>query len=115
MSPADVVLSPPRTPTAGSCGWTPSTPSSSTTPATTSPAWSSSKRPGRQQQEPWEEPPCSPRLTSELVQYAELDIPCIIEAAPHPTHSPGLTTVHITGHQRGQTVFTCTVTAADAA
>ncbi|GHC37719.1 MULTISPECIES: ScbA/BarX family gamma-butyrolactone biosynthesis protein [Streptomyces rochei group] len=53
-------------------------------------------------------------LTSELVQYAELDIPCIIEAAPHPTHSPGLTTVHITGHQRGQTVFTCTVTAADA-
>ncbi|MDT0612749.1 ScbA/BarX family gamma-butyrolactone biosynthesis protein [Streptomyces lancefieldiae] len=51
-------------------------------------------------------------ITSELLQYAELDIPCVIEANPLPPQADGHLAVHVTGHQQGGLVFSCTVTAA---
>ncbi|WP_217142479.1 ScbA/BarX family gamma-butyrolactone biosynthesis protein [Streptomyces sp. AC627_RSS907] len=51
-------------------------------------------------------------LTSELLQYAELDIPCLIEADPLPPQADGRRAVHVTGRQQGALVFSCTVTAA---
>ncbi|GAA3205009.1 hypothetical protein GCM10020256_00200 [Streptomyces thermocoprophilus] len=64
FSPTDVVLSPPpANRTAGSCAWTPATPSSSTTRSTTSPAWPSSRPPGKRRPRS-SAGPCSSRRSS---------------------------------------------------
>ena len=52
-------------------------------------------------------------LTGSFQRYAELDAPCVIEAHPAPGASPGQgQSVLVSGHQDGESVFRCTVTAA---
>lgn len=52
-------------------------------------------------------------LTCEFKKYAELDMPCLIDALHLPKAAPGdPDTVLVTGHQHGLPVFSATVTAA---
>ncbi|AQS65697.1 ScbA/BarX family gamma-butyrolactone biosynthesis protein [Streptomyces pactum] len=52
-------------------------------------------------------------LTCAFTKYAELDLPCLIDALHLPRTAPGdPDTVLVTGHQDGHPVFSATVTAA---
>ncbi|WP_151771081.1 ScbA/BarX family gamma-butyrolactone biosynthesis protein [Streptomyces abyssomicinicus] len=50
-------------------------------------------------------------VTCDFDRYAELDTPCIIQAAPEPA-GPGASAVRVTGTQNGARVFSSTVTLA---
>jgi hypothetical protein len=50
-------------------------------------------------------------FTSTFARYAELDLPCRIEAQPLPEDFAGLASVLVTGHQEGERVFSCVVSA----
>ncbi|MGW0393812.1 ScbA/BarX family gamma-butyrolactone biosynthesis protein [Streptomyces sp. NPDC003042] len=52
-------------------------------------------------------------VASEFKRYAELDIPCVVEAHRLPRTAPGgEEAVYVTGHQNGEPVFSTTLTAA---
>ena len=48
--------------------------------------------------------------STEFFQYAELDRPCWVDVAQVTPAGDGTTTVEVTGHQDGKTVFTSTIT-----
>ncbi|WP_280922808.1 ScbA/BarX family gamma-butyrolactone biosynthesis protein [Streptomyces sp. MZ04] len=54
-------------------------------------------------------------IASRFTRYAELNVPCLIEASALPPCPEGRERVLVTGHQDGTVVFTSTVTAARAA
>ncbi|WP_079107118.1 ScbA/BarX family gamma-butyrolactone biosynthesis protein [Streptomyces sp. NRRL S-1521] len=50
------------------------------------------------------------RVATQFHRYTEFDTPCWIDAVTAPSTLPGLTGVHVTGHQEGEEVFSARLT-----
>jgi hypothetical protein len=96
--------------TAGGCGWTPRTRSSSTTRSTTPRACSCWRRRVRPRTAPRARATAVVGMEAAFLRYAELDAPCWIEAQQLPDAPAGRQRVLVTARQHDEEIFTDVVT-----